>query len=69
MYKFLDLSDIKASGYMKEFLITQSDNLTGEIDLVGYPFCGNYWGNNHPTKKDFPEAFFNQIHQLEFCVC
>ena len=58
MYKGIALRDIEAQGWVKEFLKTQANNLTGEIDLVGYPFSGNYWCNKDIKEEDMPDDFF-----------
>ena len=58
MLKSLDLKNVKAGGWIKNFLKNQADNLTGEIDSVGYPFSGDYWGNKNLKKEDLPDDFF-----------
>ena len=58
MLKSLDLKNVKAGGWVKNFLKNQADNLTGEIDSVGYPFSGYYWGNKNLKKEDLPDDFF-----------
>lgn len=44
MYNELDLCDIKAKGWVREFLRTQANGLTGEMGNVGEPFTKEYWG-------------------------
>jgi hypothetical protein len=44
MYNELDLSDIKAKGWVRAFLQTQARGLTGEMGKVGEPFTEEYWG-------------------------
>ena len=58
MLKSLDLKNVKAGGWVKNFLKNQADNLTGEIDSVGFPFSGDYWGNKDLKKEDLPDDFF-----------
>ena len=38
MYKELNLSEIKAKGWLREYLLTQAKGLTGNIHKVGEPF-------------------------------
>ena len=39
------LSDIKAEGWLKRYLDTQANGLTGNMDKIGGPFAKKYWGN------------------------
>ena len=43
MYRSIDLGKVKAKGWAKEFLKTQSDGLTGHLDEVINPFNTKYW--------------------------
>ena len=58
MLKSTELKDVKARGWVKNFLRNQADNLTGEIDLVGYPFSERYWGNKNLKEDDLTDEFF-----------
>ena len=40
MYNELDLCEIKAEGWVKEYLLTQARGMTGHLDKVGEPFSG-----------------------------
>ena len=40
-----DLSNVKASGWIKKYLDTQAKGLTGNMDKIGGPFVDQYWGN------------------------
>ena len=40
-----DLSNVKASGWIKRYLDTQAKGLTGNMDKIGGPFVDQYWGN------------------------
>ncbi len=51
MYRELDLKDIRANGWIAEFLKTQAQNATGEMDEIGMPFSGDFWG----TEKNYGE--------------
>ena len=56
MYNELDLSRIKARGWIKEYLETQANGLTGEIGNVGEPFSKLTWEqieNNQKTEDNF----------------
>jgi len=39
------LSDVRARGWLKRYLDTQSKGLTGNMDKIGGPFIKEYWGN------------------------
>ncbi len=45
MYKELELNEIKALGWVKEYLKTQAEGMTGNLDKVGEPFSGDYWAS------------------------
>ena len=55
MYNELDLCEIKAEGWVKEYLLTQARGMTGHLDKVGEPFSGKYWDEDEQavlTKMD-----------------
>lgn len=41
----IDLCNIRAEGWLKQYLDTQAKGLTGNMDKVGGPFAKKYWGN------------------------
>ena len=49
MFHELDLKQIRAKGWVEEFLKTQAQGLTGEIGNVGEPFCLQTW--DAPERK------------------
>lgn len=47
MYKEVALSDIRAKGWIEEFLKTQASGITGHLDQLGEPFSGVYWDEDN----------------------
>lgn len=43
MYKEIELNQIHAKGWIKEFLKTQANGITGHLEQLGEPFSGVYW--------------------------
>lgn len=43
MYRELNFSQIKADGWVKEYLNTQATGLTGELGSIGHPFTTPTW--------------------------
>lgn len=65
MYKELNLSEVKAKGWLKEYLLTQAKGLTGNIHKVGEPFSIKCWEQKgNPTKKD-GENFLGGINSKD----
>lgn len=64
MYKELDLKDIKAKGWVKEFLETQAKGLTGEIGNVGEPFSLPTWGAPKSVQATQANAFLGGVNSL-----
>ena len=56
MYREIELKNIKAKGWIAEFLKTQAEGLTGEIGNVGEPFSLETW--DAPQKKRRQEEVF-----------
>lgn len=56
MFKELDLKQIKAKGWLAEFLKTQAEGLTGEMGNIGEPFSLQTW--DAPEKKRTAEEVF-----------
>lgn len=57
-YKELDLKQIKAKGWVHNYLNQQMNGLTGNLDRVGEPFSGKYWNNPKGKKQDFSDDYF-----------
>ncbi len=65
MYRELNLSEIKAKGWLKEYLLTQAKGLTGNIHKVGQPFSLKCWEQKgNPTKKE-GENFLGGINSKD----
>ena len=43
MYSELKFSQIKANGWVREYLNTQATGMTGELGRIGHPFTGHTW--------------------------
>lgn len=58
MYKELPLKNIKACGWVKNFLINQAENLSGDMDTIASPFSVKCWETEKFTTDDLPEDCF-----------
>lgn len=47
MYKEIELKQIRAKGWIAEFLKTQANGITGHLDQLGEPFSGVYWDEDN----------------------
>ena len=66
MFQEIELKDIKAKGWVENFLHTQLNGLTGNIDKVGLPFAGEFWENVFIRPEDLPaDAFLGGIITLD----
>lgn len=64
MFKEVDFKEIKARGWIAEFLQTQADGLTGEMGNIGEPFCLETW--EAPEKeRNAEEVFLGGINSLD----
>ena len=52
MYSELYIDEIKATGWIKRFLQTQAEGLTGEMGNVGEPFSLHTWGAANVEEKN-----------------
>lgn len=57
VYNELNLSEIKATGWIKKYLETQANGLTGEMGNVGVPFSLCTWGERDDKMEKFGENF------------
>lgn len=65
MYEELNLSEIKAKGWVEKYLQTQAEGLTGNIGKVGVPFSLKCWEQKgNPTKKE-GENFLGGINSKD----
>lgn len=64
MFHELDLKQIRAKGWVEEFLKTQAQGLTGEIGNVGEPFCLQTW-DAPERKRTKEEVFLGGINSID----
>lgn len=57
MWQELNFSEIKAKGWIKKYLETQAQGMTGEMDKIGKPFSLRTWGSRNETDNEGYEAF------------
>lgn len=48
MYQEIPLSNVRAQGWVRNYLQTQANGMTGCLDRLGEPFSGTYWGESDP---------------------
>ena len=66
MFREISLKNIKAKGWVLNFLRNQLNGLTGNIDKVGLPFSGKFWENIHMSPEDLPpDAFLGGIIAID----
>ena len=58
IYRELDLNQIKAKGWIHNYLSHQINGLTGNLNRVGEPFSGKYWDNPKGQKQNFSDEYF-----------
>ena len=57
MWQELKFSEIKAKGWIKNYLETQAQGMTGEMHKIGKPFSMRTWGSKNETDNKGYEAF------------
>lgn len=57
MWQELNFSEIKAKGWIKNYLETQAKGQTGEMDKIGTPFSMRTWGSKKAEHNEGYEAF------------
>lgn len=55
-----DLSTIKPNGWLKEFLVTQANGLTGKLQHTGYPYSIAFWKGETREGEIPPWEVFEQ---------
>lgn len=62
MYKELNFSQIKASGWAKEYLDTQAAGLTGKLGFIGHPFTLPSWDATREQAQSDLEHFIGGLN-------
>lgn len=62
MFTELELREIRAQGWIKEFLKTQAQGLTGNLDKVGEPFSGKYWDEDEQAVLKKMDRFLGGLN-------
>ena len=57
MWHELKFSEIKAKGWVQNYLETQAKGMTGEMDKIGKPFSMRTWGSKSAEDNKGYEAF------------
>ena len=65
MYNELPIKQIKARGWIKNFLQTQARGLTGEIGNVGEPFCKPTWENVGEESEKHTDNFLGGLNSKD----
>lgn len=62
MYKEVELRQIRAKGWIREFLKTQAEGLTGNLNKLGEPFSGVYWDEDNMEAVHEQERFLGGLN-------
>ncbi len=62
MFNELELSEIRAQGWIKEFLKNQTQGMTGNLDKVGEPFSGKYWDEDEKEVLQRMDRFLGGLN-------
>lgn len=62
MYEELNLGEVKARGWVRRFLQTQANGLTGNMNEIGKPFVRAYWEGGKDAKPDETENFLGGLN-------
>ena len=58
MYQEVLIKDIKAKGWVEEFINNQINGLTGNMDQIAMPFSQEFWGVPQMKFEDLPAVCF-----------
>lgn len=64
IYTEMPLRSITPNGWLREFLRTQADGLTGHIERAGFPFNVVFWGDG--SGKYDTEAYWSRFEQTGY---
>ncbi len=59
-FQTMDLGKIKPCGWVKDFLLTQADGLTGKLSHTGYPYSIDFWQDKKRGEETPPWEVFEQ---------
>ena len=62
MFQELDFSQIKAAGWVKEYLNTQATGMTGELGRIGHPFNTHTWDASPEEAESALEHFIGGLN-------
>ena len=62
MYREIDLSEVRANGWLKAFLKTQAAGMTGNLEKLGEPFSGSYWGESNQEALQETHRFLGGLN-------
>ena len=62
MYSELKFSELKTSGWVKEYLNTQATGLTGELGTIGHPFTSPSWDATREQAESALEHFIGGLN-------
>lgn len=64
LYQEVLLREIKANGWLREYLKAQSAGMTGNLDRVGEPFSGKYWDEDDQAVLQEKERFLGGLNSV-----
>lgn len=65
-----DLGDIMPRGWIKDFLATQANGLTGRLEHAGYPYSIAFWkGETRGAETPPWEVFEQTAYRLDGMYC
>lgn len=64
-FSTIPIGDIKPKGWLKEFLITQKNGLTGHLDEAGHPFDQPFWERESFKNEDDWTPYEQNAYHLD----